>query len=774
MEDLRRTLRGAPNRHACLLTEVWQPLAAAAKCPRLRCSVRTTTTCRNCGNAVARVSGEWAFPIFDGTPALETFTAHAEGRCGACGAEELTQRAAVTGGEWVMLWVSRTTKSNGVRRFRCDVPAELSGEAGTYALHAVAKHTGRMATAGHWTAEVRVEGRWWSADDQCVAAIDAPSGGANVAALLFKRCEGSVPAAPGAVCRASTKNGKPCKGVAVAGHPHCSAHLYATRGSGTCGAVSATSGNVCGTANAAGLPVCAFHAVSAAASKGHGPPLPGGPLTSGPRLFSAAQVALPPAVPVRASAPEAPTLLLGALKRQELPPPFRCGPGRMPPAAALQGHAIASLQMLGPDAIPPPALRGISASQRREHRRVLTWMLGMPAELRDLPLPTATLMALELRRRQCHWGATTWEKILGSALGAMAHLSMYTTSPSDLPLASTAAWRDALKAARIASHEWQTKPAPDASPADVADVVRTAESQQVAAQIALAWLTAARVGCILQLKRRDVTLGAVQDSGSAPLTVQFRRGKGVRFRGPYTVHTSCPAEWNTLLVEALRGAQPDQFLWPCETPMSREERGKRVTAALRRTNAALEQTVAASRRTADHGPQRGARGDTPQLQRSHVGDDAPPLPRLGPSGLRPRTRLEACRRPPSWWPCLGVRPPSWRDVAGVKSSATLPLHVKPVPPVNFSASGPCRATTRKSPPSSNGPSAGWPILVPTTTWRGVLTLPRKHGFATRMCAAWWRLGKPSRSTRPKWADRSKCFRFRSWPRIAGGVSNTPA
>ncbi len=54
----------------------------------------------------------------------------------------------------------------------------------------------------------------------------------------------------------------------------------------------------------------------------------------------------------------------------------------------------------------------------------------------------------------------------------------------------------------------------------------------VRAAIEMAWLTAARTGCILQLDVGDV------HRHPEGMAVTFRRGKGVLFRGPHTAHTA--------------------------------------------------------------------------------------------------------------------------------------------------------------------------------------------------------------------------------------------
>jgi integrase len=104
-----------------------------------------------------------------------------------------------------------------------------------------------------------------------------------------------------------------------------------------------------------------------------------------------------------------------------------------------------------------------------------------------------------------------------------------------------------------------------------------------AEQAALAWLTAARVGCILQLTRDNVTLVG------SHLTVQFRRGKGVKARGPYTVPTACPAAWLPRLTAFLATRTDSDWLWPYPDLRQRTAASLAFTRSLRAAHPALEQ-----------------------------------------------------------------------------------------------------------------------------------------------------------------------------------------
>jgi hypothetical protein len=100
-------------------------------------------------------------------------------------------------------------------------------------------------------------------------------------------------------------------------------------------------------------------------------------------------------------------------------------------------------------------------------------------------------------------------------------------------------------------------------------------------QLMMTWLTAGRVGHVLQLKRENITLKA------DTMAVQFRRGKGVELGSPYTVHTACPSEWKPTIEAMLNRRSPGQFLWHADSPKARALMGKAVVKA-RQARAAFE------------------------------------------------------------------------------------------------------------------------------------------------------------------------------------------
>jgi integrase len=110
-------------------------------------------------------------------------------------------------------------------------------------------------------------------------------------------------------------------------------------------------------------------------------------------------------------------------------------------------------------------------------------------------------------------------------------------------------------------------------------VVKAIEQEPVLqTQVAmiLSWFTAARCGCVLQLHAVDVEL---TDTG---LSVRFRRGKSVRVRGPYTVHTPRLPEQLANKIRSWLEERAGRSLFP-------STKGVGIKLALRRAHPELEQ-----------------------------------------------------------------------------------------------------------------------------------------------------------------------------------------
>jgi hypothetical protein len=155
----------------------------------------------------------------------------------------------------------------------------------------------------------------------------------------------------------------------------------------------------------------------------------------------------------------------------------------------------------------------------------------------DLRLPAAVLETLRLWGSQSKWCATTWQKILGTTMGAPKRASTHTDCPWDLPIAGASEVSDALAAAQKESTAFEANAPKACAKQQVFAAIAQAEAP-VKEKLAIARLTAGRISDATRLKRDHTRL-----TGQG-VAVTFRRGQTAG-SAPFTVHTACPAEWRS-------------------------------------------------------------------------------------------------------------------------------------------------------------------------------------------------------------------------------------
>ena len=167
-------------------------------------------------------------------------------------------------------------------------------------------------------------------------------------------------------------------------------------------------------------------------------------------------------------------------------------------------------------------------------------------------------------------------KLLCTTQGALALLPAYRTSPA-LQLSTCPIWRQAMRSAGIkAKQELPQQPTP-ATWQEVTKVLDSEKRLPTFAAILIAWMTCARTGCVLQLATEDVVLNA-----DGTLSVRFRKGKSVRARGPYCVHTTTvPPRLRKRLTKWMSQRRHALFTGAVTGP--------EIKVALRRVNPQLEQ-----------------------------------------------------------------------------------------------------------------------------------------------------------------------------------------
>jgi integrase len=178
-------------------------------------------------------------------------------------------------------------------------------------------------------------------------------------------------------------------------------------------------------------------------------------------------------------------------------------------------------------------------------------------------------------RRRHRWKWSTLAKNMATLQGALRLLPLYRATDASLALAAAPTWQMAMRAANGHAKAEMPRQALAATLEQVTEAAaRCAEKKDVRACIILSWLAAGRVGDILKLHRHDVELTVNR------IRITFRRGKTIRARGPYTIHSSVPAQFLPCLQEWFH-ARPNWLFPQSMKPME-------VTTALRASHPSLE------------------------------------------------------------------------------------------------------------------------------------------------------------------------------------------
>lgn len=139
---------------------------------------------------------------------------------------------------------------------------------------------------------------------------------------------------------------------------------------------------------------------------------------------------------------------------------------------------------------------------------------------------------------------------------ALLQLPLYTNQTVAIDLAREPEWRQALSGARRFERETDREP-PDRLSLEEYTQVHSSLRDYPAAQalLVMMWACAGRAGDATQLMVKGVHFaeGIPPDSIRMQLTV--RRGKGARFRGPYTIPTVLSRS-DAMLVQSILAERP--------------------------------------------------------------------------------------------------------------------------------------------------------------------------------------------------------------------------
>ena len=189
------------------------------------------------------------------------------------------------------------------------------------------------------------------------------------------------------------------------------------------------------------------------------------------------------------------------------------------------------------------------------------------------------LKLFEERYKEREWEGSTLCAAMASMQGALASLPLYREGMAPVLLKISPEWRMGMKGAanmgrgKAGSSKYRPK---IATLADVKKAISLEKSPVVRAAVELGWVTAARGGCITELRTGNIL------ANGEGTTVRFMHGKIAHHR-PYTIHTTQISKSSREYVERrLLEAKEGSWLFPGLT-------GEKIKLCLRRANPRLEQ-----------------------------------------------------------------------------------------------------------------------------------------------------------------------------------------
>lgn len=205
---------------------------------------------------------------------------------------------------------------------------------------------------------------------------------------------------------------------------------------------------------------------------------------------------------------------------------------KVPAVVELKGQDLVDWVSRPPPHLPSIILDKLVPSTRAEHRRLLNSFKDMQPATRQLPLTMAIICTLLQRRKAKGWRWSTTLKNFAATQGAAHLLPLYHQNTHPINLAQCVMWTSAVASAGQRAREELPNQPLAITPEQTTRVLDRCNNIVTFSAILLSWHSAARPCDILKLARADVSINE-----NKTLSIRFRRGKGVRCRGPYTVHT---------------------------------------------------------------------------------------------------------------------------------------------------------------------------------------------------------------------------------------------
>ena len=221
----------------------------------------------------------------------------------------------------------------------------------------------------------------------------------------------------------------------------------------------------------------------------------------------------------------------------------------------------------------------------RELRAFQEYVVARPSH-HHLPLDFMAADFIQRRRAAKNHKWSTAESYAGSLLSALSLLWLYSADGPHLQPCRRLIFDGAMTAIKRQAKKQGYDRALPATSADIEQATEALDGNpKLQVSLLLAWYTAARVGNVFSLARRDFIFGEDRN-----LTVTFTEHKTQDTIGPFTIHTRTDSERDFAMIKDFVSELPDEWrtIAPTYSEAQKDALVSRITAALRTVNKKLE------------------------------------------------------------------------------------------------------------------------------------------------------------------------------------------
>jgi integrase len=152
---------------------------------------------------------------------------------------------------------------------------------------------------------------------------------------------------------------------------------------------------------------------------------------------------------------------------------------------------------------------------------------------------------------------------------------MYCQTNRVVLLAQEPVFRGAVRKAKLSMQQEPGRQPAAATTSEISRVIAAKSSTVTGVALILAWVSCARISDVLQLKRGEVEILGEH------IKFSFNRGKGVIFRGPYTVNSLIKEPWRAQVVAWLDGMRATDMIFHANSKAHRLSFGSKLVKDMR-------------------------------------------------------------------------------------------------------------------------------------------------------------------------------------------------